>query len=42
MASRKLGRRLTIMERLRKRFRRIEQPDVFPVVNFYQPVYPGK
>ena len=42
MTSRKLGRRLTLWERMRKYFRRVERPDVFPVVNCYPPVYPGK
>lgn len=42
MTSKKLCRRVTILERIRRRFRRRETPDVFPTVGYYSPVYPGK
>ena len=42
MTSRRLGRRVTLMERIRRHFRRTVEPDVFPICGYGQAVYPGK
>jgi hypothetical protein len=39
---RKLCRRITLVERIKRRFRRIEEPDMFPICGYNQPVFPGK
>ena len=38
MTSRKLCRRVTLIDRLRRRLRKREEPDVFPFGNYNQPV----
>lgn len=38
----RIGRRVTLIERIRRRFRRAEQPDLFPIVGYFAPIYPGK
>lgn len=38
----RIGRRLTVMERIRRRFRRVEEPDVFPICGYNAPIFPGK
>lgn len=42
MTAKKLSRRITIMERIRRRFRKVEQPDVFPICGYNAPIFPGK
>ena len=42
MTAKRIGRRVTLMDRLRKHFRKQERPDVFPVNGFNAPIYPGK
>lgn len=42
MTSRKLCRRITLIERIRRRFRRVDVPDVFPICGYNAPIYPGK
>ena len=42
MVTKKIGRRVTLMDRIRKRRIRREQPDLFMVTGYYAPVYPGK
>ena len=42
MTSKKLGRRLTIFERIRKYFRKVEKPDMYPICGYNAPVFPGK
>ena len=32
----------TLMERIRRRFRKKEKPDVFPIVDYYPAIYPTK
>lgn len=32
----------TLVERLKKRFRKRDIPDVFPIVDYYPAVYPSK
>ena len=43
MTSRRLGRRVTLIERIRRSIRRRKaEPDLFPIVGYYAPVFPGK
>lgn len=42
MTSRKLGRRVTLLERIRRKFRHVEKPDVYQVIGYCAPIYPGK
>ena len=42
MTSKRLCRRITLMERIRRRFRKVERPDLYMVCNFNQPIFPGK
>lgn len=41
--AKKIGRRVTLRTRLKRYFkRRREEPDIFPVVGYFQPVYPTR
>ena len=42
MTAKRIGRRVTLIDRLRKRLMRRENPDLFRVTGFNAPVYPGK
>ena len=42
MTAKKIGRRVTLLDRIRKRRYRRENPDLFTVTGYYAPVYPGK
>lgn len=44
MTAKRIGRRVTLFDRIRraKARRRQEQPDVFEVIGYCAPVYPGK
>jgi hypothetical protein len=43
MTFRKLGRRVTLMCRIRRRLAwKKKQPDLYPVTGYFAPVYPGK
>ena len=46
MAGKKIGRRVTMMDRFRRwkneRENRKNDPDVYRVTGFFQPIYPGK
>ena len=43
MTSKKIGRRVTLLDRIRRRrAQRNTIVDVFPVCNYNPPVYPGK
>ena len=37
---RKLGRRISLIDRLRRRLRKREEPDLYPIGNYNAPVYP--
>ena len=41
MTAKRIGRRLTLIERIRRRRRR-NVPDLFPRVGYNAPVFPGK
>ena len=41
MTAKRIGRRLTLIERIRRRRRR-NVPDLFPIVGYNAPVFPGK
>ena len=38
----KIGRRVTLLDKLRKRFRKQEKPDLFPICGYNAPIYPSK
>ena len=46
MAGKKIGRRVSMMDRFRRwkneRENRKDEPDVYRVTGFFQPSYPGK
>ena len=46
MAGKKIGRRVTMMDRFRRwkneRENRKDESDVYRVTGFFQPIYPGK
>ena len=46
MTAARIGRRMTIADRFRRwqriRAERREAPDLYPVGNYYAPIYPGK
>ena len=44
MTARRIGRRVTLFDRIRRRraLPRAEKPDLYPVGNYWQPIYPGK
>ena len=46
MTERKIGRRVTLIESIRRRYlrwkKRYDEPDVYPVTGYFRPVYPGK
>ena len=42
MTARRIGRRVTLMDRIRRRFRKADRPDVYEVIGYCAPVYPGK
>lgn len=42
MTAKRIGRRVTILDRIRRRFRKRVTPDLFRVTGYEQPVYPTK
>lgn len=42
MTSKRLGRRVTLMDRLRRWLRKPEELDMYPICDYNAPVYPGK
>lgn len=42
MTAKRIGRRVTLLDRIRLRRRRKNVPDLFPIVGYNAPVYPGK
>jgi hypothetical protein len=43
MTSKRIGRRVTLMDRIRRRrAMRKRIPDVFPICGYNAPIYPGK
>ena len=44
MTAKRIGRRVTLFDRIRRRraLKRMAQPDLYPVGNYYAPIYPGK
>lgn len=42
MTAKRVGRRVTILDRIRRRFRARSVPDMFCVTGFEQPIYPAK
>lgn len=42
MTAKRIGRRVTLWERIKRDFRKAKRPDVFPICGYDQPIYPGK
>ena len=42
MTAKRIGRRVTLLDRIRKRRVRRQYPDVFMVTGYNAPIYPGK
>ena len=42
MTPRRIGRRVTLADKFRRWLRKKEQPDVFEIIGYCAPVYPGK
>lgn len=42
MTSKRLSMRITLADRIRRMFQHHEKPDVYPIVGYNRPVYPGK
>lgn len=43
MTSKRIGRRVTLLDRIRRnRARRRYQPDVFEIIGYSAPIFPGK
>lgn len=42
MTAKKIGRRVTLMDRFRRWRNRKDRPDVFQVTGYYNAYYPGK
>ena len=44
MTAKRIGRRLGLIDRIRRAraFRRAAAPDLYPVIGYESPVYPGK
>lgn len=40
LTSKRLCRRVTLMDRIRRRLRRREEPDLYPIGNYNAPVFP--
>ena len=42
MTPRRIGRRVTLMDRIRKALRKAEQPDVYEIIGYCAPIIPRK
>lgn len=42
MTSRRIGRRVTLLYRIRKALRRTTRADVYEIIGYCAPIYPGK
>lgn len=42
MTSKRIGKRVTILDRIRRNRARVKSPDVFPICGYNAPIYPGK
>ena len=42
MTPKRIGRRVTLMDRMRKALRRTEKPDVYEVIGYCAPIIPHK
>jgi hypothetical protein len=40
--AKRIGRRMTIMDRIRRRLAKRDTPDIYPIVDYWPPVYPTK
>ena len=42
MTAKRIGRRITLLERIRRRLRKVEKPDLYRVTGYCEPIYPRK
>lgn len=42
MTAKKIGRRVTLIQRLRRWLNKPQEPDLYMVTGFNAPIYPGK
>ena len=42
MTAKRIGRRVTLMTRIRRALARRDEPDVFPICGYNAPIYPGR
>lgn len=42
MTPKRIGRRVTLATRIRRALHKREQPDVYEIIGYCAPVYPGK
>ena len=42
MTAKRIGRRVTLMDRIRRHFARKDRPDVYTIIGYCAPIYPGK
>ena len=42
MTAKRIGRRVTLADRVRRWLRRPEKPDIFTVTGYNEPIYPSK
>ncbi|MBP5248660.1 MAG: hypothetical protein J6Z46_01510 [Lachnospiraceae bacterium] len=40
MTAKRIGRRVTLLDRIRKRMRKVEKPDVFMICGYNAPITP--
>lgn len=42
MTPKRIGRRVTLADRIRRAWKKSEKPDVFEIIGYCAPIYPGK
>jgi hypothetical protein len=42
MTAKRIGRRVTLIDRIRRAIRRKDRPDVYEIIGYCSPIYPGK
>lgn len=42
MTAKRIGRRVTLMDRIRRKLRKVDYPDVYEIIGYCSPIFPGK
>lgn len=42
MTSKRLSMKVTLIDRIKRYFRKTEKPDLFPICGYNAPIFPGK